>query len=47
MNTTFPEPVDGVEIPSTKIDVVFVPLLAVDKKGHLVGYGKGFYDTFL
>ena len=42
-----PEPVDGIEVPSNKIDVVFVPLLAFDKKGHRVGYGKGFYDTFL
>lgn len=46
-----PEPVDGPEtsgeVPSTKIDVVFVPLLAFDKKGNRVGYGKGFYDNFL
>jgi len=42
-----PEPVDGIEVPSHKIDVVFVPLLAFDKKGHRVGYGKGFYDRFL
>ena len=42
-----PEPVDGIEIPSTKIDVVFVPLLAFDEKGNRVGYGKGFYDAFL
>ena len=42
-----PEPVDGIEVPSTKIDVVFVPLLAFDKKGHRVGYGKGFYYKFL
>lgn len=42
-----PEPVDGIEVPSTKIDVVFIPLLAFDKKGNRVGYGKGFYDTFL
>lgn len=42
-----PEPVDGLEVPSSKIDVVFVPLLAYDKTGHRVGYGKGFYDTFL
>ena len=41
-----PKPVDGIEVPSSKIDVVFVPLLAVDKKEHRVGYGKGFYDTF-
>jgi 5-formyltetrahydrofolate cyclo-ligase len=42
-----PEPLDGIEVPSNKIDVVFVPLLAFDKKGHRVGYGKGFYDKFL
>ena len=42
-----PEPVDGIEIASNKIDVVFVPLLAFDKQGNRVGYGKGFYDTFL
>ncbi|WP_111307772.1 5-formyltetrahydrofolate cyclo-ligase [Confluentibacter sediminis] len=42
-----PEPVDGIEITNNKIEVVFVPLLAFDKKGHRVGYGKGFYDKFL
>ncbi|SFQ75213.1 5-formyltetrahydrofolate cyclo-ligase [Flavobacterium akiainvivens] len=42
-----PEPVDGLEVPSAKMDVVFVPLLAFDIKGHRVGYGKGFYDRFL
>lgn len=42
-----PEPVDGLEVPTHKIDVVFVPLLAFDKAGHRAGYGKGFYDKFL
>ena len=42
-----PEPVNGLEVPANKIDVVFVPLLAFDKKGHRVGYGKGFYDLVL
>lgn len=42
-----PEPVDGIVIDSQNIDVVFVPLLAFDQQGHRVGYGKGFYDTFL
>ncbi|MGG7033870.1 MAG: 5-formyltetrahydrofolate cyclo-ligase [Flavobacterium sp.] len=42
-----PEPVDGIEVPSHKIDIVFIPLLAFDKKGNRVGYGKGFYDNFL
>lgn len=42
-----PEPVDGIEVPPHKIEVVFVPLLAFDRNGHRVGYGKGFYDKFL
>ena len=42
-----PEPVDGIEIPVNKLEVVFVPLLAYDTNGNRVGYGKGFYDTFL
>ncbi|MEN9326800.1 MAG: 5-formyltetrahydrofolate cyclo-ligase [Bacteroidota bacterium] len=42
-----PEPVDGLEVPVSKINVVFVPLLAFDEKGNRVGYGKGFYDQFL
>ncbi|WP_445733535.1 5-formyltetrahydrofolate cyclo-ligase [Mariniflexile sp.] len=42
-----PEPVDGIKIPNDKIEVVFIPLLAFDKKGNRVGYGKGFYDRFL
>ena len=46
-----PEPIDGPdtsgEVPVSKIDVVFVPLLAFDTKGNRVGYGKGFYDKLL
>ena len=42
-----PEPVEGIEVPDAKIDVVFVPLLAYDEEGNRVGYGKGFYDRFL
>lgn len=42
-----PEPIDGIEIKEDKIDVVFIPLLAYDKKGNRVGYGKGYYDIFL
>ncbi len=30
-----------------KIDVVAVPLLAVDEKGYRLGYGGGYYDKFL
>ena len=42
-----PEPVDGIPIEHSKIDVVFVPLLAFDTSGQRVGYGKGYYDRFL
>ena len=42
-----PEPIDGIEVPNNKINVVFIPLLAYDKQGNRVGYGKGFYDRFL
>ena len=42
-----PEPIDGIEISNDKIEVVFMPLLAFDKQGNRVGYGKGFYDRFL
>ena len=41
------EPLSGNEISTDKIDMVIVPLLAFDKKGYRVGYGKGFYDRFL
>ncbi len=41
------EPQQGVPTPAEKIDMVIVPLLAVDARGHRVGYGKGFYDRFL
>ena len=42
-----PEPQGGIEIPPQQIEVVFIPLLVFDLKGHRVGYGKGFYDRFL
>ncbi|GEQ84731.1 5-formyltetrahydrofolate cyclo-ligase [Patiriisocius marinistellae] len=42
-----PEPENGIEVTPQIIEVVFVPLLAYDKKGNRVGYGKGFYDRFL
>jgi 5-formyltetrahydrofolate cyclo-ligase len=41
------EPKLGVSTPINKIDLVIVPLLAFDKFGHRIGYGKGFYDRFL
>ncbi len=42
-----PEPKFGKETPTQEIDLVIVPLLAFDKKGHRVGYGKGYYDRFI
>ncbi len=42
-----PEPEGGIEISPGKLDLVFIPLLAFDKTGHRIGYGKGFYDQFL
>ncbi|GAB3708979.1 5-formyltetrahydrofolate cyclo-ligase [Spirosoma flavus] len=44
-----PEPVQPAEtsIPANQFDVVLVPLLCFDKRGHRVGYGKGYYDRFL
>ena len=41
------EPVSGTPIVAEELDAVIVPLLAFDKQGHRVGYGKGFYDRFL
>lgn len=31
----------------SKIDVVIVPAVAFDEKGHRIGYGAGFYDRLL
>lgn len=42
-----PEPDQGKEVPPENIDLVFVPLLAFDRHGQRVGYGKGMYDRFL
>lgn len=46
-NFGIPEPKKGKVIAADRFDYVFVPLLAVDKSGNRVGYGKGFYDRFL
>lgn len=42
-----PEPIGGLEVPTSLLEVVFVPLLGYDLNGNRVGYGKGFYDRFL
>lgn len=41
------EPISEITLNSNKVDLVLIPLLAVDKNGNRVGYGKGFYDKML
>lgn len=41
------EPLGGEKIEANVIGLVLIPLLAFDKQGNRVGYGKGFYDKFL
>jgi 5-formyltetrahydrofolate cyclo-ligase len=41
------EPVHDEHVDADEIDMVLVPLLCFDRKGHRVGYGKGYYDRFL
>ncbi len=41
------EPSGGNKVMENEIDLILVPLLAFDKYGFRVGYGKGYYDKFL
>jgi 5-formyltetrahydrofolate cyclo-ligase len=40
------EPSGGQAVEPKEIDVVLTPMLAGDKRGFRVGYGKGYYDKF-
>lgn len=42
-----PEPAYGDEVLPNELDLILIPMLGFDKKGHRIGYGKGFYDRFL
>lgn len=41
------EPAFGTTIAASEIDLVIVPLVCFDERGHRVGYGKGMYDRLL
>lgn len=38
---------DAPAVPFEEIDVVLVPALALDERGHRIGYGRGYYDRVL
>jgi 5-formyltetrahydrofolate cyclo-ligase len=43
-----PEPQNGIPLAMNYLfDVVIVPVLGFDRRGHRLGYGKGHYDRFL
>jgi 5-formyltetrahydrofolate cyclo-ligase len=42
-----PEPDEVKVADESNLDMVLMPLLAFDERGHRIGYGKGFYDRFL
>lgn len=46
-NLGIDEPIDGAKVLPEELDWVLLPLLAFDKVGYRVGYGKGYYDRFL
>lgn len=41
------EPEEGEPLPAQLLDLVLVPMLICDLRGHRAGYGKGFYDRYL
>ena len=40
------EPMPTQLIEAETIDAILVPLIGVDKTGHRIGFGKGFYDKY-
>lgn len=41
------EPVDTERVPPEALDLVLVPALGADHRGHRLGHGSGYYDAFL
>lgn len=41
------EPAEAVRTPVAAIEAAVVPALGADRRGHRLGYGKGYYDRFL
>jgi 5-formyltetrahydrofolate cyclo-ligase len=39
-------PISGVPVPFSEIDLVVAPMLGIDKKGHRLGRGAAYYDRF-
>ncbi|OEK06401.1 5-formyltetrahydrofolate cyclo-ligase [Roseivirga misakiensis] len=42
-----PEPLGGIQVDLTILDIVFIPLICYDLMGNRIGYGAGIYDRFL
>lgn len=42
-----PQPLGAKSTSPDRIQLVLVPLLAYDRVGHRLGYGKGYYDGFI
>jgi 5-formyltetrahydrofolate cyclo-ligase len=40
-------PAGSPRVPELDVGIVLVPALAVDERGHRIGWGKGFYDRLL
>ncbi len=42
-----PTPINGKQANLAQVDMVLIPLLAADRTGNRIGYGKGYYDRLL